>query len=93
VFGSAYCLLLYFATPSLSLLIPNFFFPVSAVFISEKQVEQRRLSCFSFAVSLLFSILSSLFLFFYSLFSAPVRSLEGLIYSLNMSLFRKDSMH
>jgi hypothetical protein len=25
--------------------------------------------------------------------SASVRSLEGLIYSLNISLFRKDSMH
>jgi hypothetical protein len=44
-----------------------------------------------------FSVLSFLFLFFSSpfspLFAAPFRSLEGLIYSLNMSLFRKDSMH
>ena len=29
----------------------------------------------------------------FSFFPAPIRSLEGLIYSLNMSLFRKDSMH
>jgi Ca2+-dependent lipid-binding protein len=38
--------------------------------------------------------LSVFLLFFCSLFFfATVRSLEGLIYSLNMSLFRKDSMH
>jgi len=56
-------------------------------------MEQRRVSCISFVVPPVLSVLSSLFLFFCSLFSAPVRSLEGLIYSLNMSLFRKDSMH
>ena len=89
VFGSAYCLLLYFAPPSLSLLIPNFLFPFLQSLFAEKQMEQRRLSGFSFAVSLPFSILSSLFLFFCSLFAlflsvftSVSRSLEGLIYSL-----------
>ena len=33
------------------------------------------------------------FLLFCSLFATLVRSLEGFIYSLNMFLFRKDSMH
>jgi len=43
----------------------------------------------------LFSAFFTLFLlFFCPLFiAAPVRSLEGLIYSLNMPLFWKDSMH
>ena len=43
---------------------------------------------------LFFCSLSAIFcsLFRY-LFAAPVRSLEGLIYSLNMSSFRKDSRH
>jgi len=49
---------------------------------------------FSALFSLFFSYFFALsFLFFCSLFAAPVRSLEGFIYSLNMSLFRKDSMH
>jgi len=43
---------------------------------------------------LVFFLFYALFLLSFSaLFAAPVRSLEGLIYSLNMSLFRKDSMH
>ena len=51
--------------------------------------------CFYLASLLFFfSRLFSLVLFFScSPFAAPVRSLEGLIYSLNMSPFRKDSMH
>ena len=49
---------------------------------------------FSALFSLFFSYFFALsFLFFCSLFAALVRSLEGFIYSLNMSLFRKDSMH
>jgi len=70
VFRSAYCLLLYSAPPSLSLLIPNFLFPFQQFLFAEKQMEHRRVSGFSFAVSLPSSILSSLFLwfsFFYAL--------------------------
>jgi len=59
-------------------------------------------SYFLLSFSLVFSFfLCSFFLhfspsfaiFLLCFFAAPVRSLEGLMYSLNMSLFRKDSMH
>jgi F0F1-type ATP synthase assembly protein I len=69
MFGYAYCLLLYSASPSLSLLIPAFLFPFLQSLFAGKKMEQRRVSCLSFAVPPVLSVLSSLFLFFCSLFA------------------------
>jgi cellulose synthase/poly-beta-1,6-N-acetylglucosamine synthase-like glycosyltransferase len=68
------------------LLLCSFFFLFSLFFLL--------FFCSSLLLFFLYSLLSFLsFLIFCSLCPAPVRSLEGLIYSLNISLFRKDSMH
>ena len=91
LFLASSCFLLFSFPPSLFC----FLFP----FFSFHTNEQKLL--FSFHSNeqkwprwLFFCSFLSVFLFFYLLFlSAPVRSLEGLIYSLNISLFRKDSMH
>ena len=51
-------------------------------------------SCSLHFICMSLAIFFGTFFFFLSFFFlAPVRSLEGLIYSINMSLFRKDSMH
>jgi len=65
------------------LLLCSFFFLFSPFFLL--------FFCSPLLLFFLYSLLS--FLIFCSLFPAPVRSLEGLIYSLNISLFRKDSIH
>jgi len=60
-----------------------------------RRLPLLRFPSLSFAVFFFF-FFSPFFSYFSTLLcslSAPVRSLEGLIYSLNMSLFRKDSMH
>ena len=61
----------------------------------ECKQETPSILCFFYSASLAFFPLffCSLSAIFCSLSAAPVRSLEGLIYSLNMSPFRKDSMH
>jgi hypothetical protein len=82
VFGSAYCLLLYSASPSLSLLIPALSFPVSAVFICRKKNGAKTHFWSFFCCPS--PVLSSLF------FLGQQRQR---IYSLYTTLVRKDLMH
>jgi len=80
--------LLFSFPPSLfCFLFPFFLFSQSRTETPVLCVLSARLWLFFLLFSLRFSLLFMLFL------SASVRSLEGLIYSLNISLFRKDSMH
>ena len=86
--------------PSLSIGYLHFLLPYSADFILQKREQPGKQSLllflffFSFfRLGFLSFLCSFLALFSCSFFAAPIRSLEGLIYILNMSLFRKDSMH
>jgi hypothetical protein len=81
--------------PSLSTGYLHFLLPYSADFILQKREQPGKQSLLLFLFFFSFFRLGflSFLCSFLALFAAPVRSLEGLIYSLNMSLFRKDSMH
>jgi len=78
---------------SLSLLLCSALFFLFFLF-SQLRTETPVLCVLSARLWLFFLILSLRFSLLFMLFlSASVRSLEGLIYSLNISLFRKDSIH
>jgi len=70
VFGSTYCLLLYSAPPSLSLLIPNFLFPFLQ-FLFAKNKWSKGVFLVFLLLSLSRSLFSPLFSYFSAIFLPP----------------------